>query len=58
MNTLLGTIITALVTDENDNAVDVPNVWSDNYVNNPVLKPLKSVELTSNTGGSLSLIHI
>lgn len=40
------------VTDENDNAVDVPNVWSDNYVNNPVLKPLKSVELTSNTGGS------
>lgn len=40
------------VTDENGNAVDVPNVWSDNYVNNPVLKPLKSVELTSNTGGS------
>ena len=40
------------VTDENGNAVDVPNVWSDNYVNNPVLKPFKSVELTSNTGGS------
>ena len=40
------------VTDENGNAVDVPNVWSGNYVNNPVLKPLKSVELTSNTGGS------
>ena len=40
------------VTDENVNAVDVLNVWSDNYVNNPVLKPFKSVELTSNTGGS------
>lgn len=47
-NRKLGVLYT--VTDENGNSVNIPNVWSDNYVNQPGLEPLQKVELTSNGG--------
>ena len=49
-NTKLGVLYT--ITDENGNNVNIPNVWSDSYVNKSGLDAHKSVELTSNGGAN------